>query len=294
MLLIADAPAIAKILNINQYNGWFGCIKCLHPTDALYAFKKSNQKESNRRGNRRIYPYTNKFPLRTNSDYKRALKIAKSQNKIFQGVKGPCWISKFLSIPDDVYFDPMHTCFLGPAEGLLSMWCKSATKDKKEPSLSNHMKRSNKTNLKNEYYLNSNKKKILDDSVVKIKYPDEIKRHQRSISDNLGDMKANEFRNTLFYQAPIIRKIQKKNIFKHFAAYVTAMRLMCQSKISKNDLHDAYILIDYFVKRNCTLYGRKKMNWKIHAHLHLPYQTLYFGNLNLITTFAFECNIIKN
>ena len=85
MLLIADAPALAKLLNINQYNGWFGCVKCLHPTDSLYKFKNSNQNEPKRRGNRRIYTYTNKFPLRTNSDYKRALKIAKSQNKIFQG-----------------------------------------------------------------------------------------------------------------------------------------------------------------------------------------------------------------
>jgi hypothetical protein len=292
MLLIADAPAIAKVLNMNQYNGWFGCVKCLHPTDSLYKFKKSNQNESKGRHNRRIYSYTNKFALRTNSDYKRALRIAKSQKKIFQGVKGPCWISKFLSIPEDVFLDPMHTCFLGPAEDLLSMWCKSATKEKKQPGFSDNKKRSKKISLKNEFYLNPNMKKILDDSVVKIKYPNEIKRHQRTISDNLGDMKANEFRNTLFYQAPIIRKVQKSNIFKHFAAYVTAMRLMCQSRISKTDLHDAYILIDYFVKRYSTLYGRRKMNWKIHAHLHLPYQALYFGSLNLITTFAFECNLI--
>ena len=126
MLLICDAPAIAKVLNINQYNGRFCCIRCLHPTLSLYRSKERFKNQIDGKKNRRIYPYSNLYPLRNNFIYNRAVRLSLSNRKIFQGVKGSCWISKFLKIPEDVYFDPMHTCFLGPAEDLLFMWCKSA------------------------------------------------------------------------------------------------------------------------------------------------------------------------
>ena len=145
-----------------------------------------------------------------------------------------------------------------------------------------------RTQTKNPFYLSVAKKKMMDNDVIKIEFPNEIKRIQRTITDNLGELKANEFRNSLLYHAPIIRKVQKSNYFMHYAAYVTSIRLMCQTRIRKEELHDAYILIDYFVKRYSQLYGRNKMNWKIHAHLHLPLQVLNFGNFIYITSFGFE------
>ncbi len=53
MILIADNVAFPKVFNCNQYNGFFGCIKCLHPVQSI---TKPRQK--------RVYPYSDKYPLR--------------------------------------------------------------------------------------------------------------------------------------------------------------------------------------------------------------------------------------
>jgi hypothetical protein len=65
---------------------------------------------------------------------------------------------------------------------------------------------------------------------------------------------------------------------------------MCQKQISKEDLSDAYILMDYFVKRfgQKNMYGLVNMDYKVHVHLHLALQVLYYGTLIYITCFIFE------
>ena len=74
MILIADNVAFPKVFNCNQYNGFFGCIKCLHPVQSI---KKPRQK--------RVYIYSDKFPLRTQAEYENAVKIATQNNTIYQG-----------------------------------------------------------------------------------------------------------------------------------------------------------------------------------------------------------------
>ena len=74
MILIADNVAFPKVFNCNQYNGFFGCIKCLHPVQSI---KKPRQK--------RVYPYSNKYPLRSKIEYENAVKIATSSKTVFQG-----------------------------------------------------------------------------------------------------------------------------------------------------------------------------------------------------------------
>jgi hypothetical protein len=55
----------------------------------------------------------------------------------------------------------------------------------------------------NKFYLNPVKKRLLDQMALKIQYPNEIKRNQREISENIGDLKANEFRKIIFYLVPL-------------------------------------------------------------------------------------------
>ena len=83
---------------------------------------------------------------------------------------------------------------------------------------------------------------------VNVKFPSEIKRHQREITENLGDLKGNEFKNIIFYLAPIFKEVLKKNYFEHWASYVTALRLLCQSKISKEDIKNKYLMDKKVVK----------------------------------------------
>lgn len=41
------------------------------------------------------------------------------------GIKGPCWLSKYMSIPEQVIFDFMHLGLLGIVKSLLTIWCSS-------------------------------------------------------------------------------------------------------------------------------------------------------------------------
>lgn len=72
MILIADNVAFPKVFNCNQYNGFYGCIKCLHP-----GIVKPRKK--------RVYTYSDQYPLRSKVDYEYAVKIATSTNTVFQG-----------------------------------------------------------------------------------------------------------------------------------------------------------------------------------------------------------------
>ena len=40
MILIADNVAFPKVFNFNQYNGFYGCIKCLHPVQSIVKPRK--------------------------------------------------------------------------------------------------------------------------------------------------------------------------------------------------------------------------------------------------------------
>ena len=180
-----------------------------------------------------------------------------------------------MDIPEQFYLDILHVDFHGTVEKLLTMWFKEYENDYLEI---------------NKFYLNPTKKRIIDEIVLKVKYPNEIKRHQREIAENLGDLKANEFKNIIFYLVPVFKQFIHKSFFNHFAAYATSLRLMCQNKISKEDLNDAYLLMDYFIKRfgHKNMYGLVNMDYKVHVHLHYALQTLYFGPLIYITCFIFE------
>ena len=74
LLVIADAVAYPKVFNCNQYNGFFGCIKCLHPVNSIKKPKK-----------KRVYLYSNENPLRSRVDYENAVKVAEETQRVFQG-----------------------------------------------------------------------------------------------------------------------------------------------------------------------------------------------------------------
>ena len=97
-VLIADAPARAKVCYTNQFNGKFGCLHCLHPT------QHENHKT--------IYP-NRIVQIRTNKSYNNDLKTALEIRTTFNGIKDHAYISLWLDIPDNVIIDPMHLCLLG-------------------------------------------------------------------------------------------------------------------------------------------------------------------------------------
>ena len=204
------------------------------------------------------------------------------------GIKGKCFFSNYMSIPEQFYFDILHCDFHGTGEFCIKAWCTNYKEPVKSSNKSTNSGLSKNQTHRTQYYLNNEKKKKLDDLAVMVNFPSEIFRYQRKITENLGDLKGNEFKNIIFYLGPIFKKVLKKNVFEHWAAYVTALRILCQTKISKEDLNDAFILLDYFVRRFSNIYGKHNMNYKVHVHLHYAMQVLLFGSLIYVTCFIFE------
>ena len=224
-----------------------------------------------------VYPYSVNHQIRTNNDYNLQVQNSIEIKSVYQGIKGPCWISKYIKIPEDIYLDPMHLIYIGTQLKLLTMWCYEYKNYKNEI---------------NQFYLGPKKRTSIDDIILKLKYPNEISRNQRSIND-LKNFKANELRNiTFYYGSTVFKEALKKKYFIHFAAYTTSIRLMTQRKISKEDLNDAFVLMNYFIKRFNQLYGDENMDYKLHAHSHLPLQVLSYGPLNFLSCFPFEGNRI--
>jgi len=116
--VIADAPAMAKLVNMNQYNGYYGCVHCLHPGERLESFSKT------------VFPYSKNIKPRLNSDYLQQVQKAQVHNETYMGVKGSCWISRFINIPENVILDYMHLSCIGVVKSLMFIWLDSKRDDK--------------------------------------------------------------------------------------------------------------------------------------------------------------------
>lgn len=97
-VFIADSPGRTKVLNTLQFNGKYGCLMCLHPT----VFERNT-----------IYPMLDGIETRTHTDYIFQVNEAQKRNKDFQVVKGFCYMSNWLTIPESIGLDYMHMCLLG-------------------------------------------------------------------------------------------------------------------------------------------------------------------------------------
>ena len=69
-----DTPARDKATNKKGFNGKFGCLNCLHPTEY--------------KDNKTIYPFITKIKLRTNTNYIQHLTEAEKTKNCYKGIKG--------------------------------------------------------------------------------------------------------------------------------------------------------------------------------------------------------------
>lgn len=121
-MIVADAPARAKACNSANFNGRFGCLKCLHPSfskgpgvtiyptlNKLIALQLERNNSVKQKDKRQV---TTTIGPRTNEIYNKQLKSCEF-GKTFEGIKGETHLSKWISIPDGVYLDKMHLCDIG-------------------------------------------------------------------------------------------------------------------------------------------------------------------------------------
>ena len=104
----SDLPALAKAINMIQYNGYFSCVHCMV--------------EGERIGNTMSFKYSKNTVLRTNDMYKMQVQTARQNRAPFQGIKGQAFLADIIQIPDNILFDYMHSSFIGTVEHVISQW----------------------------------------------------------------------------------------------------------------------------------------------------------------------------
>ena len=236
---IADCLGRTKLCNSKQFNGYFGCLHCLN--------------RGVRVGRSHCYPGID-APNRTTEDYERQVKDSS------YGIKGPSFLSEFISIPDDVIIDDMHLVDEGSIKQFLNLWF--LPKNHRSP-----------------FYLLRNIHGI-DKILKQVKYPHEVNKRQRTLTAYVH-YNANEFRSLATY--PLIYILQnqfkEKKYYYNLVKYLLFLRLLRQDFVPDIDINNSQILINSFLEEFQELYGTKNLSYNMHANLHLPKQVRKHGSL---------------
>ena len=205
-----DLPAKACVCNTVQYNGLFGCFKCLQPGCTVKVGQKG--------GHVHAFPFNRenlKGPQRTHAEFLADAKAAISEGKAVRGVKGPCWFAglQYYDIVKGTAVDYMHCVLEGVTKSLLNMWF--------SPS------------LKTEPFNVADKVKEVDEKLSKIKPPNDITRCPRKIETERQYWKASELRSFLLFYGPIVlRSVLPEEYYRHFIFLSEAIFVLLGDSIS--------------------------------------------------------------
>ena len=269
-----DLPAKACVCNTVQYNGLFGCFKCLQPGCTVKVGQKG--------GHVHAFPFNRenlKGPQRTHAEFLADAKVAISEGKAVRGVKGPCWFAglQYYDIVKGTAVDYMHCVLEGVTKSLLNMWF--------SPS------------LKTEPFNVADKVKEVDEKLSKIKPPNDITRCPRKIETERQYWKASELRSFLLFYGPIVlRSVLPEEYYRHFIFLSEAIFVLLGDSISFEELDHAGKLLQHFCLMFSALYSAGKETINIHSLLHLADDVRNLGPLWTHSCFPFESyngNLLK-
>lgn len=129
LLCVFDLPARAMVVNMKQFNGYYGCLMCLDKGMHI--------------NNRHLYLPTESHIKRTMAMMKQYAAQALVKGISVYGVKGPSVLSYYIDIVIRVLIDYMHCVLLGVVKQLLDMWLDSS-------------------NSSEDYYISPSKAKIVN------------------------------------------------------------------------------------------------------------------------------------
>lgn len=258
-LIVADAPARAKIQNIINDNGRHGCNTC------EIKMRKCQGVENKR--TTRSYPFLENIQLRNSRRMeKQAEKV--SLNVQLKNIKGKTIISSLPSLDLGTCLPPeyMHSTLLG-----VGLQCMILFFDSKGPW--------------------SVRKSVgeIDIQFMKVRPPHFFPRMPRRISDNLKSLKASEIYNwVLFYSCPLMQKFQQEKYFQHWLLLVQSLFTLLQRNIKDHELDRTEVLLKRLVRDFPKLYGEQSTTYNIHQLLHLVLCVKRWGPLWAWSAFAFE------
>lgn len=258
-----DLPAKAIMMNMAQFNGEYGCIKCKQAGSVVPIGK----------GHGRVFPFDASLidgPKRNHDEFIANGEEAFASGTRVLGVKGPSWWANICAdVINGTGIDYMHTVLLGLVRRLLTLWF--------DPKFSS------------ESFSVSNLADIADKRLAAIKPPYFIKRLPTSIKEHSSHWKASECRSWLFfYSVPVLFGLLKKDIFEHYLLFVEAIYILNLQSLSQQELLHAEELLIKFCCLFSSLYGARHMSANLHQLLHLHDTVKQLGPLWVYSCFCFE------
>ena len=248
-----DLPAKAQFLNMEQYNGDYGCHNC--------------KQKGERFDNVHIYPFVEKIDMRTTKESMKFAKEASAKQKdVFVYKK------KYKKIAynyiETTAIDVMHCVYVGLTKKL--GWLGFDSENHDQPfSMTKFLSMINKRLL----------------SICPL---NSIVRLPRSISE-ISYWKASELKLFLLvYSLPILSDIMNPIYLNHHKLLVFGIYLLNQNSVSNDMIEQASLLLREYVLQFSTLYGLRHMSCNLHLIQHLPEIVKRFGPLWVTSCNAFE------
>lgn len=261
--ILCDLPATRKVCGFANFNGNFGCSKCMK-SFATPVFGSKPVYAGFDCANWKLRDIT--VHKSTVAKYSEARSMS-DQNKIFHssGVR----FSELLNIPHfNVVrchvIDPMHNVFLGLAKHTLHTW--------KEKGI-----------LTSQHYSQ------LQQKVDCITPPPRVGRIPRKIESSFTSFTADEWKNwIMLYSSFALYNVIDAPHYNCWSFLVDACSVLCQPIVSRHNINQAHVLLVEFCKLFETLYGIESCTPNMHMSLHLKDCLLDFGPFPAFWCFAFE------
>lgn len=262
VFLVADLIAKARILNMKQYNGFYGCCLC-------------TMRGEHRLG-AHVYPHDEDFEMRDANSYQADLKRAllhkkpsdrnESKTTCSHGVVGESKIFEVIeNLPLNAPVDTMHQLLLGVAQEILSFLYNS---------------------------LETVERDIIDLSIDGLRTTLEFPRKPRRLSQ-IVHFKASELKFYLLYLAPIlfqpfVKTQEDKDDVKDLKRLVLSLRQIYESADQVKSIR-ADTLINKFCRNMADRYPNGKFeSHNFHSLRHLAWQARNIGPLWVSSASMFE------
>ncbi|XP_072145539.1 uncharacterized protein [Dermacentor andersoni] len=250
-----DSPARASLLNMKQFNGFYGCSWCLEKGTAVERTL-------------RYIPGESAAALRTHRGMVQDMQDAYEQGRPVHGIKGPSPLLQLKGfnlvwcLPPDY----MHCVLEGVTQQITELWL---------------------TGAGTPFYIGRHIQEV-ENRIRDLKPPASFCRLPRPIGERKY-WKATEWLYwLLFYALPCLKGVLQERYLTHFSLLCEAIFLLLQTSVSASDLQRADHLLSSFVNRVCVLYGESSATYNVHQLLHLSKSVEMLGPLWGTSTFPFE------
>ena len=263
LCFVSDIPATRKVCGFPNFNGKFGCSKCLKTFPCEHFSGPTDYSGYDRQ----------KWTARTLSYHKSALKAIQACNTITERKEKQrnygVHYSELNRLP---YFniirshviDPMHNMYLGTAKHAMKTW--------REHDI-----------------IREGELSIIQQRVDEFDVPYDIGRIPYKIGSNFSGLTADQWMNwTNIYSMYVLRDILPPSHMQCWSYFVKASVILRLYTITKDDIElaDEYLL--KFCEEFQRIYGKEKCSPNMHLHNHLKDCVLDYGPVSSFWAFPFE------